>query len=310
MESTEVGTEVIVRVAPGRDAQRAETWSFVLEALGIAHRVIDSDMGPAIVVDSRVAARAAAALTAHDREEAERAIPEPAAPDSGPSSVGVVLAMGLVAFFFFTGPRSGARWFAGGTAVADLIVRGEWWRAVTALTLHADLGHVAGNSAALIIFVSALGRWLGPGLAALLVLFTGFAGNLATAYAHGSDHNSIGASTATFGALGLLGGLQFMRRFRWKARVGRRRWALAAIAACLGMLVMIGGGGTDLPGAGSRIPRNIDVLAHVTGLGVGLVTGLLVGKRMSQPVRAPWQWTVAALSAAIVAAAWWRALAG
>jgi rhomboid protease GluP len=301
-------SEVIIRVAPGRDTRRAESWSLVLEALGIAHRVLDTDMGPAIAVESQVAGRAAAALTAHDEEEAERAVPEPAAPDSGPSSVGMVLAMGLVAFFFFTGPRSGARWFAGGTAVADLIVRGEWWRAVTALTLHADLAHVAGNAAALIIFVSALGRWLGPGLAALLVLFTGFAGNIVTAYAHGGGHNSIGASTATFGALGLLGGLQFMRRFRWKARVGRFRWALAAIAACLGMLVMIGGGGTNFDGIGPKVAQNIDVLAHVSGLAAGLVTGLLVGKGMNRPLPPLVQWALVALGAAIVAACWWRAL--
>jgi membrane associated rhomboid family serine protease len=299
-------SEVIIRVA--HDPRQAESWSFVLEALGISHRVLDSAMGPAIAVESAVARRAADALAAHDQEAAEAAQPEPVAPDSGPSSIGVVVAMGLVAFFFLTGPRSGTRWFAAGTAVADLIVRGEWWRAVTALTLHADLGHVAGNAAALIIFVSALGRWLGPGLAALLVLFTGFAGNLATAHAHGSAHNSVGASTATFGALGLLGGLQFMRRFRWKARLGRRRWALAAIAACLGMLVMIGGGGADLPGAGLRMPRNIDVLAHVTGLGAGLGAGLLVGGWLRRPLPAWAQGLLLLLSAAILTGAWWRAL--
>src|SRR5439155_438353 len=90
-------TEVIIRVAA--DPRRAEGWSFVLEALGIPHRVVTTDMGAAVVVPAMAAPRATAALDAHDREAAETAAIEPAAPDEGPSSLGVAIAMGLVAFF-------------------------------------------------------------------------------------------------------------------------------------------------------------------------------------------------------------------
>jgi rhomboid protease GluP len=291
-----VDSEVIIRVAA--DPHRADGWSFVLEALGIPHRVLDTAMGRAIVVDSLVAQKASAALVESDREAAEAAVQEAPAPDSGPSTVGVALAVGLVCFFLVTGPRGATHWFGAGSAIAELIVRGEWWRAVTALTLHADLGHVAGNGAALIIFVSALGRWLGRGVALALVLWSGFAGNLLNAYIHGAHHNSIGASTAAFGALGILGGLQFVRRYRFTARMDRRRRAMTAIAACLGMFAMIG--------VGER--AEIDVLAHVAGLGAGLATGTVAGLLLRRPVRPLLQWLLVAASAAVVAGCWWRAL--
>src|SRR4051812_11373730 len=96
--------DVILRVAV--DARRVDSWSLVLEALSIPHRIVTTDVGNAIVVDGAVAARAAAALEAHDREAAEPAAAEPDAPDQGASSLAMVLAIGLVSFFFVTGPRA------------------------------------------------------------------------------------------------------------------------------------------------------------------------------------------------------------
>jgi rhomboid protease GluP len=278
-------------------AERVEPWSFVLQALGIPHQIVTSETGVALVVDEAVAARAAAALAAHDREQAEgEMVREPPAPDQGPTTLGAAISTALVAFFFVTGPRGmagpdGGPWFGPGSAVAEAIVHGAWWRAITALTLHADLAHVLGNSVALIVFVSALGRWLGRGVALFLVLLSGAFGNLLTAYFYGSHHNSVGASTAAFGALGLLGGLQLVRRFRFTARLDRRRRALTAIAACLGLFAMLGVG------------EKTDVMAHLAGLVVGIVMGGAVG-RWVRPPRMLGQWALTALSAGIVVGAW------
>jgi membrane associated rhomboid family serine protease len=70
------------------------------------------------------------------------------------------------------------------------------------LTLHGDWFHVASNVIAALIFFSAVGRWLGGGLGASLILVSATAGNLMNAIYHRTDHNSVGASTATFAALG------------------------------------------------------------------------------------------------------------
>jgi len=292
-------SEIIVRTAA--DRRLAESWSLVLEALAIPHRL--SSMGPdwAVAVDDAHLERATAALAAHDREAAETTA-EPLAPDHGRGATWVAVAVpaALVAFFLVTGTRGGALghgWFRSGSAIAARIVAGEWQRAVTALTLHADLMHVAGNAVALVIFMSALCRWLGAGLALLLVLAAGAAGNLATAYAYGGGHDSVGASTAAFGALGLLGGLQFVRRYRVTSRIDRRRRALTAVAACLGMFAMVGVG------------ERSDVLAHLSGLLAGLCLGVATGLGVRQSIGTLVQAALGALSVGVVAAAWWSALA-
>jgi rhomboid protease GluP len=287
--------EVVVRVTPSAD--RADAWSFVLQAVGIPHRVVTAEGGVALVVDDLHAAHAAAALAAHDREQAEPPGPEPAPPDLGPTTLGAAMATALIAFFFVTGPRAaagaaGGPWFGPGSAVAEAIVHGAWYRAVTALTLHADIAHVLGNAISLIIFVSALGRWLGRGVALALVLLAGAGGNLLTAYLYGSHHDSIGASTAAFGAIGILGGLQFVRRYRVTTRMDRRRRALTAVAACLGLFAMLGVG------------EKTDVVAHLAGLGVGLLIGGLTGRWLHRPPRALAQWALTAGSVLVLLGCW------
>jgi rhomboid protease GluP len=291
-----MANEVILRVAA--DPRRAEAWSFVLEAVGIAHRLQPSLEGVALVVDAAMASRAAAALADQEAEAVEERTREPAPPDQGPTTLGAAMATALIAFFFVTGPRAGFEgriWFAQGSAIAEAIVHGAWWRAITALTLHADLAHVMGNAVALIIFVSALGRWLGRGMALALVLLSGIIGNLITAYGYGSHHDSVGASTAAFGALGLLGGLQIVRRYRSPLWLDRRRRMLTVVAACLGLFAMLGVG------------EKTDVVAHLAGLGAGLGLGLIVGRFQRRPLKTLGQWALTAVSVLVVVGAWWLA---
>lgn len=278
------------------DRGQAESWNLVLEAMAIPHRVVPTEAGFVVMVPPQMVAPAIAALDAQDREAAETPLlPELAPPDQGPSFVGLAMAITLVAFFVVAGPRTGADafgWFRRGTAVADAIVHDrELWRVVTALTLHADVMHVAGNAVASLVFVTALGRWLGGGLALAATLFCGAAGNLLTACLYTTSHNVVGASTSTFGALGVLGGLQFVRRFRMRA-VGRLRRALLGIAAALGLLAMLGMG------------ERSDVVAHATGLGFGIGTGILFGVVLKRPLRM-WGQGIALLgTVAILVAAW------
>lgn len=291
--AAEVPTEAVVRASPDRG--QAESWTLVLEAMAIPHRVVPTDVGFAVMVPPKMVAPAIAALDAQDKEAAEGPVREVAAPDHGPSFVGMGIGITLVAFFVVAGPRTGfdvQGWFRQGSAVSEAIVRNhEVWRAVTALTLHADIMHVAGNAVASLVFVTALGRWLGGGLAVLATLLAGIAGNLLTAYIYKTSHNVVGASTSTFGALGVLGGLQFVRRFRMRT-VGRLRRALLGIAAALGLLAMLGMG------------ERADVVAHATGTGFGVLFGALLGLGLKRPVRTFGQ-AVALLGAvAILAGAW------
>jgi rhomboid protease GluP len=290
----------------------------VLEAMAIPHRVVPTEVGFAVMVPPQMVAPAMAALDAQDKEAAESPLmPELAPPDHGPSFVGVAMSITLIAFFVVTGPRLGSDalgWFRRGSGLADAIVRNhEIWRAITALTLHADAMHVAGNVVATLVFVTALGRWMGGGLALAATLFCGAAGNLLTAYIYGSSHNVVGASTSTFAALGVLGGLQFVRRFRMPV-VGRLRRALLGIAGALGLFAMLGVG-SDLAADAARtvdvigpakpsMGGHTDIMGHAAGLVFGIAVGVLFGLLRRRPVRLLGQGIALLATVGILAGAW------
>jgi membrane associated rhomboid family serine protease len=268
--------ELALRLTPSRS--RAEEQALVLASAGIAYRLVERDGAFVLLVAARDAAAAGEALAAFDADSAPEALPP--APDLGPSALGVGFALVLAAFFVVAGSWEAATpsaWFRAGEASSELIRHGQWWRAVTMLTLHGDLMHLVGNVVASLLFVSAVGRWLGTGLGALVTLVSAAAANVLVAASHSTPHVSVGASTATFAALGILVGLQLVRRLRGGAR-GRRAWL--PIGAGLALYAMTGAS------------REVDWRAHLFGLGVGALAGAgvaLLG------VRAPGRLAQAAL---------------
>jgi membrane associated rhomboid family serine protease len=278
-------------------ATKAGDWALVLTAAGIPHRVDEGGGRFVVVVHADDEPRAAEALAGFDEEGAPEVVPP--APDRGPSPLGLLAAIAFSAMFLVTGTRAGgSRWFEVGTASAALIAHGAWWRAVTALMLHADLLHLAGNVVASLIFISAVGRWLGAGLGAVLLLASATAANLLTAAVHRTGFESVGASTATFAALGLCVGLQVVRRLKLGARRG---YIWVPIGAALALYAMTGVG------------PDADRYAHLFGIGVGTLVGLGAAYaqlwRGWQPPRAPAQIVLGVLALAAVAGAWLLAFA-
>ncbi len=169
----------------------------------------------------------------------------------------------LSAFFYVTHGSVEAReqWFALGRVDAGRILEaGEWYRVATALTLHSDIGHLAGNIAAGALFAYFLIRVLGSGFGWILILLAGLLGNAVNVLAHGErGHLSVGASTAVFGALGLIVGYQLIREFRGSGwRWPRRIWI--PLGGGLILLGFLGAGG-----------ERTDVLAHLWGFLAGIV---------------------------------------
>lgn len=65
-----------------------------------------------------------------------------------------------------------------GSANVGLIQQGEWWRAVTALTLHSDFLHLLGNLGFGVLFGLFVSQHLGSGLAWFSILMAGTLGNI------------------------------------------------------------------------------------------------------------------------------------
>jgi len=292
----------LCRVRETADETLAGDWALVLASAGIAHQLQALGRGPdrryVLSTGEGDLPAAARALEAFDDESRgpDAAARDAAAAWQRPSLLGVVVAGLLLAFHLVAGPRDAdvpSRWIAAGSALSDLILRGQWWRAVTAMTLHADLVHLFANVVAALIFVREVGRWLGPGLGAALIVLAGAAANLITAATRGPGHDSLGAATATFAALGIIAGLQVILRFR-TGPLRRRAWL--PIGAGLALFAMLGVG------------EHADVRAHIFGLGAGCVLGAvtpLVLRRRPGPIA---QVLLALVSAAVVAASWLLAL--
>lgn len=268
-----------------RDHDAASERSVVLEAMGIAHEIKPSPDGRwALMVDDADLPEAEATLAAWERENLARTEPL-AQPEYGRSLTGAAVGLGILVFTVYAGLPPAGVLMGAGNADAARMLNGEWWRAATALTLHADLPHVVSNAIALAIFLGAVARRVGPALATWLALAGGIAGNVLTAVVVRGGHVSIGASTAVFAVLGTLSALQVPRRRAWVT--------LATGAALLGLL-----------GTGARA----DLLAHLFGFAAGVVEGLVV-RRISPPRRSILQPAIALLAVAPMAFAWWRAFA-
>ena len=171
----------------------------------------------------------------------------------------------LVAFHVFIYEFDHLELIKAGRSSAAAITEGEFFRAVTALTLHGDYKHLFSNIFFGGIVLWALSTMTGTGFALLFALFTGFAGNAMNAFFYGSAHNSIGASTSVFGVIGVLAGLQFFDSFREK-KLGR--WI--PFGAALGLLAMLGSS------------EKSDVLAHLFGFFAGLPAGVVFGALFSK----------------------------
>lgn len=186
-------------------------------------------------------------------------------------------------------------WFAAGKTHAGLIRHGQWWRTVTALTLHADARHLFANIATGGLIGLFAGQLLGSGLAWMSILIAGAAGNLLNAWIRQPGHTSVGASTAVFAGLGIVAAYVWKRRRHVQAP-RLKRWA--PLVGAVVLLSYLGTGGV-----------RTDVGAHVTGFLSGVVLGALyghLGNRVALAAGAQFLLGIGAL--AILGLAWALAL--
>lgn len=285
-----------VTVEQSRDERRSAELALVLEARAIEHRRVRGAFGVEVQVPEHEYRRARAEIAGYERENT--------GPARGPQSVepvgrgwpGVAIYAGLLMVVAVCLEQSvlGFDWLLAGRLDAGALTGGEWWRAVTALTLHADLRHLLSN----LVFGSFLGyfaaRHMGTGLAWAAIVAAGALGNVLNAALAGPDHLSIGASTAVFAALGLLAA------FTWRRSLADGMSIRARVAPLVAGVALLAYTGT----AGA----NTDVGAHLTGFVAGVAAGAALA-RAHLRTRPATQLAFGAGALALVGAAWLRALA-
>lgn len=275
----------------------AAEWALVLEAVGIAHEVRGAPGGEQLWVAEAALEAATRELSRYLRENHAPPAARLEWPHHRHSIAGVAgYAAVLLAVTVAALERAGdLNWVNRGVLDAGFAARGEWWRPVTALTLHADLGHLLANLAFGAIFAWPAGQIFGPGIAWLLIV-AGAAGAYALdALLHPPTHALLGASTAVFTALGLTAAVAWRRRATHRITVMQRA---APLVAGIALLAFTGLGG-----------ERTDVLAHVLGFAAGVLIGAAsVGLPWPAPGRSVAQWAAGGTAVGLIAAAWAAAL--
>ena len=279
-------------VFESRNRRACSDRALVLTSLQIPHKVVDDVAGCALIVPAEYSARAMDELRLYDQENPPPR-PRQVRPFVHQNAVPGVIAFVVIvcAVAWLAGESFFARdWLGAGRVDGSLLRAGEWWRTVTALTLHGDLRHLLGNIVFGAFFGFFAGRMVGSGVAWLTILLMAATGNALNALLLESTHRAIGASTAVFAALGLLAG------FVWRAKLmSQERWPyrIGPLVGGFALLMYTGTG-----------DENTDVGAHLMGFLCGLGGGMVLAALKDRLIDSRWQRVAAALALVLVVIAW------
>jgi membrane associated rhomboid family serine protease len=240
--------------------------ALVLLSVGIPYQVVSEGSSQfALVVPASVAEKAKFEIWEYEQEnqvtQGKQTIIAPNYEKSLPGVIGYLIVVMLVAWLSEIS-AFGHNWLAAGRVDGVMLRDGEWWRAITALTLHGDLKHILGNMIFGAFFGILAGGLIGPGIAWLSILVSAALANTLNAFLLDEAHRAIGASTAVFAALGLVSG------FVWRSKLmAQEKWAwrLGPVVGGLALLAYTGTGGP-----------NTDVGAHLAGFICGFGSGMIV----------------------------------
>ena len=179
----------------------------------------------------------------------------------------------LLAFFWVTGEFAwGEVWFRRGALVADRVAYGEWWRLVTAATLHVDIQHALSNATFFLVLGWAAAERLGIGVMLLIAVLTAVAG-FGTSLTFSETTLTLGASGGLFGLLGVAGGHAL--RLAPLRDGSARRNRIRAIGAAIMLLAF------------TAFEPRANIYAHVGGFVSGALAGLALPLRPPRPL---FQW--------------------
>jgi membrane associated rhomboid family serine protease len=203
----------------------------------------------------------------------------------------------LALFHLFIASTDGkTAWFAAGELTTASPEISQWWRPITALTLHADAPHILGNAVFAVFFGGMLALEIGGGAVLAVAVASGVLGNLSSLWFNlDRGYSAIGFSTAVFGLLGAMAALRTHAQLPSEKKFALRYWL--PLGAAVALLAMTGSGpGSDLTG-------------HLFGFFWGFVIGWFSAKLAENRDAPVLQLVSAAFAALAVIAAWAAAIA-
>jgi rhomboid protease GluP len=283
-----------------RSAQRhdCDERKLVLTALGI-----DSDLGFAgeeyiLRVDPSQRAHAIHHLWHYGAEQRRAALD--ATRESRPEPVHARAWLGCIAYclVLVAVPATVANIDVTAISKAEMIptaiLSGDWWRTITALTLHRDALHLISNMGGGSLFGYFLARYIGNGHAWLLITLGAVMANALEATFKLGHYSSVGASTAVFCALGILAARTWRLRRSMPQRAAKR---LAPLIAGGVILTLLGTGDAAT-----------NALSHGLGFMIGGVLGAASAATGTQSLMKRFPQWASALGTLFLIAAGWAAL--
>ncbi len=282
-----------------RSLSQAASFEFglVLDAKGLRYERVESEGLSALLVAPAIADAASDELRRYAAERTERReVPAPFVPFRGSGLGAGLYAMVLILVAYAAGIQLfSVDWLDAGSLRSGTGTAHEWWRAVTALTLHLDQEHLLSNLTFGMGVGILAGRMFGPGVAWLGLLLAGAAGNYVDMLVSPPWHRAVGASTAVFAALGLLAGFGWGQRLRLRER-RLYRWGPLFAGVCL--LALLGAGN-----------EHVDVLGHLLGFVAGTALGWAFARaRVPQSRGVALQFLCGGVTLLLIVAAWLPAL--
>ncbi len=242
-----------------RSRRQAMDWSLVLVSQGIETTIRHGGDGEGwyLVVSAQDGQKAFQALRQYHQENKGWVWREALSwPRESFDWGSVAWAALLAGFFWLENADQGFR--DAGVLDSAAVFSGQWWRVFTAITLHADPAHLAGNlSIGILLFGLAMGRY-GTGTGLLAAFLAGAAGNVASLLVHGKAFYGLGASGMVMGALGMLTAQTLRREARER---GAWKRSLKGVAAGMMLFAMYG------------LAPESDVTAHLGGFLAGMAMG-------------------------------------
>ncbi len=275
----------------------ASECALVLESKAIRYQLLVLDADWALATHPALAAAARHELARYAEERlVPRELPPQVQTFAG-TGFGALIYLGVLSSVAYGAGASlfGVDWFAVGAVDAAQPARWQWWRAVTALSLHGGPEHLIGNCLFGVAAGGLCSRLWGPGIAWLSILLAAVLANTVEPWLTPPEHRAIGASTAVFAAIGLLAG------YAWRQRLSlRERWLYrwAPLIAGASLLAFLGSG-----------TEQVDVLGHLLGFSIGVAWGWVYARiGMPRSRRLRWQWLAGAAALAILLLGWGFAL--